>query len=64
METFVLIPEQLSLQLSGKESLQVVTNQTVPRGFRFSPFQVTQKKVMMMCRLQFDCTIDCNQTCH
>ncbi|CAG7659822.1 unnamed protein product [Allacma fusca] len=40
METFVLIPEQLSLQLTS-DGLQVVSNQTVPRGFRFSPFQGT-----------------------
>ena len=43
METFVLIPEQLSLELSGDGSeLRVVSNQnTIPRGSRFSPFQGT-----------------------
>ncbi|ODN03355.1 PR domain zinc finger protein 14 [Orchesella cincta] len=40
METFVLIPEQLSLSLSN-ESLTVVSNCTINRGFRFSPFQGT-----------------------
>lgn len=41
METFVLIPEQLSLQLTPDTGLRVVSNQIVPRGFRFSPFQGT-----------------------
>jgi hypothetical protein len=43
METFVLIPEQLSLELSGDGSaLRVVSNQNIiARGSRFSPFQGT-----------------------
>jgi hypothetical protein len=40
METFVLIPEQLSLQLES-ESLAVVANCPIVRGYRFSPFQGT-----------------------
>lgn len=40
METFVLIPEQLSLQLET-ESLTVVAHSPIVRGFRFSPFQGT-----------------------
>ncbi|OXA56916.1 zinc finger protein 771 [Folsomia candida] len=40
METFVLIPEQLSLQLES-ESLTVVAHCPIVRGFRFSPFQGT-----------------------
>lgn len=40
LETFVLIPEQLSLTLSS-DSLSVVSNCPINRGFRFSPFQGT-----------------------
>lgn len=44
METFVLIPEELSLDRATGDgnAIRVVCNQTLlPRGLRFSPFQGT-----------------------
>jgi len=41
MDTFVLIPEEFSLHQTPNENLRVITNRSLTRGTRFSPFQGT-----------------------